>query len=197
MEAPLSLREKKKAAVREALVEAALRLFRARGFDAVTIDEIAAAAEVSRRSFFRYFPTKEAVLLERRYAQLAVFRALLAERQKGESPFEHVRRACLALASEYVALRRQILEERAIVAAAPSLVARDLEVDRAFESAIEEALGGSRRARICAAAVIGVTRVVLEEWAAGGAKADLVALGGDALSLLEPLAPPRGSKGAS
>ncbi|MBK7396982.1 MAG: TetR family transcriptional regulator [Myxococcales bacterium] len=191
MEQELSLRDKKKAAVREALIDAALRLFRARGFDAVTIDEIAAAAEVSRRSFFRYFPTKEAVLLERRHEQLASFRALLAAPRKGEAPFALVRRACLALATEYVARRKQILEERTIVAAAPSLVARDLELDRAFEGAIEEALGGTRRARICAAATIGVTRVVLEDWAASGARSDLLALGGEALDLLEPLAPAR------
>ena len=189
MEPDLSLRDRKKVAVREALVVAALRLFRARGFDAVTVDEIAEAAAVSRRSFFRYFPTKEAVLLDRRYEQLGRFRALLSGKGQKAPPFERVRRACLALAEEYVARRRQILEERAIVAVAPSLVARDLEIDRAFESVIEEALGGSLRARICAAAVVGVIRVVLEDWATSKGKLDLAAVGGEALDLLAPLAP--------
>lgn len=182
----ISLRERKKTAVRDALIAHALRLFAERGFDGVTVDEIAAAAEVSRRSFFRYFPSKEGVLLARRQDQLARFRELVG-RQKG---FESVRRACLALADEYVLMRAQILEERTIVAASSSLSAHDLEVDRAFESAIEQALGGGRRAKICAAAVVGAIRVVLEEWAERGGKLDLRTVGSEALDLVAPVAPP-------
>ncbi|MGZ3422039.1 MAG: TetR family transcriptional regulator [Polyangiales bacterium] len=183
----ISLRERKKTAVRDALIAQALRLFRERSFDGVTVDEIAAAAEVSRRSFFRYFPNKEAVLLGRRQDQLARFRELLGK-TKG---FDSVRAACLALADEYVKMRAQILEERAIVAASASLSAHDLEVDRAFEAAIEGALGGGRRAKICAAAVVGAIRVVLEEWAERGGKLDLRAVGTEALDLIAPVAPPK------
>lgn len=195
MSSPLGLRDRKKVQVRAALVDAAMRLFHERGFDAVTVDEIAAAGDVSRRTFFRYFATKEAVVFARREAQLEAFRALL-EGDPG-APFEAIRRALLVVAADYVAQRRRILQERALVQACPTLVARDLEVDRAFEAVIGDHLLGKsrrtvsdqRRARLLASAVIGFVRVTIDEWAARDGDLDLAKVGADALDLLAPIAP--------
>lgn len=195
MDPELGLRDRKKLEVRSRLAETAMRLFSQRGFDQVTVDEIAAASDVSRRTFFRYFPTKEAVVLARREEQLEQFRSALAA--PSEQPFETIRAALFALADDYAARRGQILVERALMKSAPSLVSHDLEMDRAYEAAIAEHLlahsrhtvGDRRRARMVAAAMVAVVRVVLEEWAERDGTLDLMRLGREALELLEPMAP--------
>jgi AcrR family transcriptional regulator len=73
----LSLRERKKLARKERIEEAALKLFRKRGFEHTTVEEIAAAADVGKGTFFNYFPTKEAVLLAISDRQMARLQALL------------------------------------------------------------------------------------------------------------------------
>ena len=61
---PVGRRERKKARTRAAIRHHAMRLFREQGFQATTVEQIAEAADVSQSTFFRYFPTKEAVVLE-------------------------------------------------------------------------------------------------------------------------------------
>jgi len=190
------LRDRKKVRVRQALADAALKLFEARGFDAVTVDEIAAAADVSRRTFFRYFATKEAAVFARREDQLVLFRVHLME-AKTNVPFDAIRAALLAVADDYHEQRERILLEQRVIRSAPSLMTHDLEVDRAFEGVIVEHLvSGSRRtiadrrrARMLAAMIVGAVRVVIEEWAEKNGELDLKKLGQEALELLEPLSP--------
>ncbi|MFD6247461.1 TetR/AcrR family transcriptional regulator [Streptomyces roseolus] len=80
----MSLRERKKLAAWRAISEAALRLFEEQGFEATTIEQIAAAANVSRATFFNYFASKEAVVFDQDPEARDRWRALLEARSPGE-----------------------------------------------------------------------------------------------------------------
>src|ERR1700728_4989433 len=88
---PDGLRERKKARTRASLREHALRLFREKGYQATTVEQIAAAAEVSPSTFFRYFPTKEDLVLQDDM-DTRMF-AALEQQPPGLSPIAAVRAA--------------------------------------------------------------------------------------------------------
>src|SRR3954462_15471298 len=79
------LRARKKRVARQAIAATARRLFAERGFDAVTVAEIAAAADVSEKTVFNHFPTKEDLAFAGREEGIAQFVAAIAERPPGES----------------------------------------------------------------------------------------------------------------
>src|SRR4051794_41797661 len=85
---PLGLRERKKRATRQALHGAALRLVAERGFDDVPIEDIAAAADVSPRTFFNYFGSKEDVIVNPDPDRVERLRGLLAEHTADEPPLD-------------------------------------------------------------------------------------------------------------
>ena len=107
-------RQRKRALTREALIRAAFMLFRDQGYEATTVDEIAALGGVSRRTFFRYFPSKEAVAFPHRETRLAHFEALIDRPLPGEAPYETVRRALLTTAEDFIDQRETLLAQRAI-----------------------------------------------------------------------------------
>src|SRR5687767_12101173 len=86
------LRERKKQRTRQQIIEAAMGLFAERGYHATTIADIAAAADVAPRTFFSYFPSKEAVVFHDVDRQLDSLAAALRDRLPGESVFEALRR---------------------------------------------------------------------------------------------------------
>jgi AcrR family transcriptional regulator len=185
------LRDRNTLERKSALVDAAYALFAEKGYAATTMDEVAARAGLSRRTAFRYFATKDALVFPRREERLAMLESALVP-VEGETPFETVRRACLALARDYQSDRAHMLAQWRIVESDPTLVASELHHDRQSEAAIERAfLGGKdsprarRRARVRAAAVVGAVRVTLREWLDGGASTDLVRLGRETFSELE------------
>lgn len=185
-----SLRERKKDQTRQALSDAALELFARRGYDATTVEEIAEAAGVSRRTFFRYFGGKEAVVFPERERRMESLRALLAQSPPGEPALEAVRRGLLMLARDYTCSRERVILQQRIVESSPALLAYDFELDKRWEAAIADALGGKRRgtrgrrARLVAGAVMGLIRTTLREWYASGGRKNLTALGEEAFALL-------------
>lgn len=193
MESNESLRERKKARTRDALVAEAYRLFAERGFEATTVEEIADAAVVSRRTFFRYFPTKEAVVFPNNEERLERFREQLAACADERHGFERLRAAALDMARLFMASRQELLTQQRIVESSPALIVAERNHDLAWEAAIAEALCDSavsrstdaqRRAEVLAGAAMGAIRATLRSWFAGGCREDLVSLGGEALALL-------------
>ncbi|GAA3131560.1 TetR family transcriptional regulator [Planomonospora alba] len=124
------LRERKKRRTRQALVEAAVGLFEQRGYDQVTVAEIARAAEVSTRTFFLHFQTKEDVLFANADVRVDLGVQVIAGRRPGERYLDVLARAMeqmigdswdADLASGLAALRVRL------AASAPALQARLLQ----------------------------------------------------------------------
>src|SRR5215467_9711484 len=156
------LRERKKARTRAAIREHALRLFREQGYDATTVEQIAEAAEVSPSTFFRYFPTKEDVVLQDDMDLLwmGIFRA----QPPGLSPIAAMRAAVRsAFASLGAAELAQLREAMDLAMAVPAVRARMLEeFDRTAQiiaAAVAERSGRAAadfEVRALAGAVVGV-----------------------------------------
>lgn len=164
------LRERKKRETWMALHRAALGLVEDRGLDDVTIDEIAAQADVSARTFFNYFPSKDAAVLGSQPDDLERLAALVAERPAGEAPLEvmrHVSRTLLAPTSADPQLRlmrsRVLLSEPSL---APALLGRNVRIEDTVTAALERRLGltpgADLRPRVLAATVLAATRACME-----------------------------------
>lgn len=94
-------REKKKQKTREALEQAAWQLFNKKGYDETTVEDIAEVADVSTRTFFRYFDSKEAVLFGDWKSKLELARNLILARPKDEHPFLTLRELALIVSVEW------------------------------------------------------------------------------------------------
>jgi AcrR family transcriptional regulator len=111
------LRERKKQRTREQIVEAAMALFAERGYHATTIADIATAASVAPRTFFTYFPSKEAVVFHNLDRDLDSLASALRDRLPGETAFDALRRWIDAMFDQWMAeedealLRKRLCRE--------------------------------------------------------------------------------------
>ncbi|MCV2393302.1 TetR family transcriptional regulator [Actinotalea sp. M2MS4P-6] len=192
MDATESLRDRKKLRTREQLVAAATELFAERGYDAVTVGEIAERAWVSERTFFRYFGAKEDVLWPDSGEQLALFAATIEARPAVEHPLESVRNAMIELGRALGMDATAALTRARIVAATPSLVARDMLEYSRWEGAVRDAVrrrtGADERdlaPEMTAVVAGGALRVSFERWVADGARGDLAEMIGGAFAAVE------------
>jgi AcrR family transcriptional regulator len=138
---PVGLRERKKARTRAAIREHALRLFREQGYSVTTIEQIAAAAEVSPATFFRYFPTKEDVVLQDDFDVITI--ASLNAQPPELSPVAAFRAAAAAsLAAMTGADKEQFRETARLTAQVPEIRARALDEFTRTMDGISGALAG-------------------------------------------------------
>ncbi|MCO8126590.1 TetR family transcriptional regulator [Acidimicrobiia bacterium EGI L10123] len=188
----VSLRERKKQQVRRRFQRIALELFDERGFEHVTVDDIAERAEISRSTFFRYFPTKEDVLIGRADEHLEELRDAFVARAPDEPVLRSLRHSLEALAASYEAERSDFVAMRRIAQDHPSILARGLEHQAVWEETFAELLadrlqdttGPGLHSRVVAGAVMAAIRVAIDEWLAEDGSRDLQALIGEAFEVL-------------
>lgn len=106
---PEGRRQRKAARTRAGIEAAALRLFRRQGFDATTVEQIAEAADVAPRTFFRYFPSKDAVLFGDLVGEIERMRAVMDRRASHEHPMRSLAAAMLDAADRMEPDREQHL----------------------------------------------------------------------------------------
>jgi AcrR family transcriptional regulator len=168
--AAAGLRERKKERTRRDLAEAALALFRDRGFDGTTVEDIAATCEVSSRTFFRYFESKDDVLFAGTVEHEVALLAALEARPADEPPLASLREAFLALAHVVEQERERSVAVHAIVGANAALRGRLAANIAGWEASVVEALARRSpevpvfRLRVAAAASTAALRVATEEW---------------------------------
>jgi AcrR family transcriptional regulator len=190
----VGLRERKKQLTRTAILKEADARFASKGFDATTVDELCEAVDVSKRTFFRYFGSKEDLVFPNHEERLARFLQFLEHAPPELSAFDALRAASRAFAVEYTHHRERFLGQQKLIKATPSLVARESAIDREWESVMavwfESRLPADGNepalfAKVMAGAAIGVIRATMRHWYDGDATEDLEALGIAALARLE------------
>jgi AcrR family transcriptional regulator len=139
-QAPDGLRERKKQRTRETIVRAALELFHERGFEATTIADIAAAADIAPRTFFGYFPSKEAVAFHDFEEVFARFAERLRARPASETAFDAMRDWIAARVAEAGLHSDEERRRRRLVRTTPALRAHDRANLARFEVLLAEAV---------------------------------------------------------
>lgn len=193
MSGDLTLRERTRRAVRAEIVDAAMSLFLSQGFEATTVEEIAQAAGISRRSYFRYFASKEEAFAEALASIGRTIAQALARRPEDESPWDALRHAFDPLLEQVsagpnaAALARLMLER-------PSLqqgkdAAWQTEIATALQSRLPaDGTDTALRARALAASAIACLHTAQEQWLAPEESRNLRALLDMSMDATHPLA---------
>ncbi|MFF8942023.1 TetR family transcriptional regulator [Streptomyces sp. NPDC014864] len=158
--------------MRDALVAAAFRLFLERGYEQTTIDDIVALAGVGRRSFFRYFPSKEDVVFPDHERCLADMTAFLAAGGDEDEPVQRVCDAARLVLRMYAENPTFSVQRYRLTKQVPGLRAYELSVVWRYERALADYLrtrfagrrDGTLRADVVAAAVVAAHNNALRSW---------------------------------
>ena len=195
------LRERKKQQTRAAIHRAAMRLFAERGFEATTIADIAAAADIAPRTFFSYFASKEEAVFPNFEMAFAEFDHAMRERPAGTTALEALREWIVQAAGKYMGDVDAARLEARLRRESPAVAACDLQHARRFERRLAEAVGedfgepaDALRPRLVAAAAMAALQASsdtadaifeTDAEAAQALMADPVAFIDDALRFLE------------
>lgn len=165
------LRERKKAATRQALHAAAMRLAIEHGFDRVTVEAVADEAGVSRRTFSNYFGSKEEALLYGDYQRIHLLIEQVRARPADEAPWAALTAAAEQFYLELGELDPQWIAQSRLVRAQPALVGAQVQTFTALERDLAAEIGArtgddpaSVRVRMTSAVFLASLRVALHLW---------------------------------
>jgi AcrR family transcriptional regulator len=172
-EAPLGLRARKKEQTRELIAQTARRLFSERGFERVTVAEVARAADVAEQTVFNYFRSKEDLVYWRLEPFEEELLQTIRDREPGESVLAAFKRFLLArhglLAQPDAEARERLGALTRMIAQSPALLARERQILAAYTDALaaliaEETRGraGDVRPLVAANAMIGLHRSLID-----------------------------------
>jgi AcrR family transcriptional regulator len=162
---PTGLRARKKERTHDAIADAAISLFLAHGFDHVSVTDIATAAEVSKPTLFRYFATKEDLVLHRFADHKGEAARVVRDRPAGVSPLTALHRHFRAGLDRYDPVtglndHPEVLAFHRLVFTTPSLAGRLTQYMLEDEEALAAALGDGIEAQLQAAQVLAVQRIL-------------------------------------
>lgn len=165
------LRERKRAETHGRIQTVALKLFADRGFEATTLDDIAEAADVSRRTLFHYFSSKEDIVLSAKASVISEIEAAVASRSPDEPLLDMAEGALADMAKRFQGPDSLALAR--LIKATPALQASDHAKYDLMERRLTAALaarkglpGDDLQARMAALATVGVLKVSTEAWLA-------------------------------
>jgi AcrR family transcriptional regulator len=173
MSAELGLRERKKQRTRQLIAETARRLFKERGFDGVTVDDVARAADVARKTVFNYFPTKEDLFFSGFEAFQERLLSAVCHRQPGESMVGAFSRFLvesrgLLTADDPGAIER-LYDVNRLIAESPALLARERQIYAGYTDALAALIAEEIGARpgtvtpwVAANALIGLHKALVD-----------------------------------
>ncbi len=188
-----NLREQLKATTREELTRIGLELFLLHGFAHTTIDQIVAQVGISKRTFFRYFDTKEDVVFEWQTEMAPALVLELNTRPREEAPFKAVSETLFSLLARINENPELAFALIRLLKETPSLAGRDMEKRMVWEQALAAALmerEGRKvmphlKARIIVGMAMTAWTAALDEWYAGGGKVELRPIMEKAFSLIK------------
>jgi AcrR family transcriptional regulator len=196
--APDGLRERKRLATHQRIADEAARLATDRGMSGTTIEEIAAAAEIGRATFFRYFDTKEIAIAEGFSTPWLTMMVEALQAQPAElGPVEAVTAAFRHFELVFAEDQETILRQSKLSQSSPGLQAWTLQVFARFEQAIGATLAPrfddlrpeDPRPRMLGALVMAAIRHAMDRWLAGDARGDLAQFTRDALTCVTVVPP--------
>lgn len=188
----LSLRERKRIETLIDLAETAIDLFHEHGYDNVTVDDIAAAVDVSPRTFFRYYSSKEDVLFPNEAETEALLRDALLSRPHDEPVLVAVQESLMILATDLAKRRHTMQTRREIIRQSPTLRARELEQALVWEESLAEVIAQRIEStpeqlapRVMAAACVAGIRVAIDMWLESEEEPNLLYMTSEVLERLD------------